>query len=121
MKMPEHPLGDRHLRGQRCVVTGASGGIGEAIADALLGQGAEGVVVARPGDRLEAACARLRLRHRGSRVTGFGCDLSLQGEVRALAAALGSGRVDVLVLNAALMPEPLGRHTPRANRSSSGP
>lgn len=93
------------LRGKRCVVTGASGGIGEAIARVLGEHGAEQILlVARAGPRLEAARDRLAASHRPVTFTAIGSDLSLQGEVRSLARAIVTAPVDVLVLNAALLP-----------------
>jgi len=92
------------LRGRRCVVTGASGGIGEAIAHTLVEHGADVVVIAREGPRLGAARDRLRDVRRGAKVQAIGADLALQAEVRRIAATLGTDPVDVLVLNAAVIP-----------------
>ncbi|MBC8067413.1 MAG: SDR family NAD(P)-dependent oxidoreductase [Deltaproteobacteria bacterium] len=93
------------LAGCRCVVTGASGGIGEAVARTLVERGAQSVVlVARAGEKLETARTRLSARYPSRTVTAMACELSLRAEVRELAAALAATRVDVLVLNAAMMP-----------------
>jgi len=92
------------LGGRRCVVTGASGGIGEAIAHTLVEHGADVVVTAREGPRLAAAVDRLRDVRRGAKVQAIGADLALQAEVRRVAATLGTDPVDVLVLNAAVIP-----------------
>lgn len=96
--------GESLLRGRRCVVTGGSGGIGEAVAGELLRRRAEVVLVARPGERLEAAKERLLAAHPHASVRTFGCDLGRLAEVRALADELAGDPVDRLVLNAALMP-----------------
>lgn len=56
------------LDGRRIVVTGATSGLGEAMARALLGAGAAVGVAARPGARLEDAVRRLE--HDGLRGTG---------------------------------------------------
>lgn len=92
------------LEGRRCVVTGASGGIGEAIASILAAKGAELVLIARDRSRLEAARTRLCAAVPGTRVELFPTDLSLQAEVRNTASLVGAERVDVLVLNAATIP-----------------
>lgn len=87
------------LTGKTALVTGASGGIGAAIARALHGQGA---VVALSGTRreaLEALAAEL-----GERAHVLPADLS-QAEAAAelIAAAEGAmGKVDILVNNAGL-------------------
>jgi len=85
------------LTGKTVLVTGASGGIGGAIAKALHGQGA---TVALSGTRtgpLEALAGEL-----GSRVHVTPCDLSDAASVEALpkAATEAMGGLDILVNNA---------------------
>ena len=46
------------LSGLRAVVTGATSGLGAAMADALLEAGATVAIAARPGPRLDEAVAR---------------------------------------------------------------
>ena len=87
------------LTGKAALVTGASGGIGGAIARALHGAGAR---VALSGTRtgpLEALAGEL-----GERAHVVPCDLSDQGAVEALpkAAAEAMGAVDILVNNAGI-------------------
>lgn len=87
------------LTGKCALVTGASGGIGGAIATALHGAGA---TVALSGTRvgpLEALAEEL-----GDRVHVLTCDLSDAVSVEALpkAAATAMGSVDVLVNNAGI-------------------
>jgi NADP-dependent 3-hydroxy acid dehydrogenase YdfG len=87
------------LRNKVAVVTGASGGIGEAITRDLRAQGCRLVLTARSGDKLEALCADL------------GDAVFLAGEVteedlpdRLLALAVERfGRADILVNNAGVM------------------
>ncbi|WP_308916814.1 3-oxoacyl-[acyl-carrier-protein] reductase [Jannaschia sp. LMIT008] len=85
------------LSGKAALVTGASGGIGAAIARALHGRGA---VVGLSGTRenpLKALAGEL-----GDRVHVLPCDLSDAGAVTALPkdAAAAMGSVDILVNNA---------------------
>src|SRR4051794_20186806 len=84
------------LAGRTALVTGASGGIGQAIARALHARGASLVVTARRGDVLE----ELRGSLGGSRVEPAVADLSDRGDVARLAERCSA--VDVLVANAAL-------------------
>jgi short-subunit dehydrogenase len=84
------------LEGRRALVTGASGGIGRAIARALHERGAFVVVSARRGEVLDD----LRKSLGGERVEPITADLSLQQDVARLAERCAD--VDVLVANAAL-------------------
>jgi short-subunit dehydrogenase len=84
-------LTDRHA-----LVTGASGAIGGAIAEALAERGARVLAVGRDGARLDALARRLRGR---APVTALVADLMDEGAVERIAgSALGDfGGVDVLV------------------------
>ena len=84
--------------GKVAIVTGGAMGIGQAIVQALLAEGAKVVIADRDGAQ-EAAKA---LDNAGDSVIGCTCDVSSQGETEAMAnAALEAfGRIDVLVNNA---------------------
>jgi retinol dehydrogenase-14 len=79
------------LLGKRCVVTGATSGIGLAVARALAGLGAEVVIVGRNAGRADSAAAAAAAE---ARVAGGPsprvelADLSLMAEVRELADRL---------------------------------
>lgn len=81
------------LTGARALVTGATGGIGQAIARSLAAEGCELVVSGRRVDVLEQLAAELG-------ATAIAADLSDLGDVRRLVAEAGD--LDVLVANAAL-------------------
>ena len=86
------------LTGMTALVTGASGGIGSAIARALAAQGARLAVSGSNVDKLSAFLATLRGDH-----VALPCDLSDGAAVDALVGqaveALG-GKLDILVNNA---------------------
>jgi len=84
-----------NLAASRALVTGASGGIGEAIVRALHARGATVVATARRKDVLERLQGDL-----GDRVEVLSADLAEAGDVEALPER--AGRIDILVANAAL-------------------
>ena len=84
------------LDGTRALVTGASGGIGAAVASELADHGARVVLSGRDGERLEAA--RAALANDGHEVVA--ADLSRPQAAEDLVAA--AGEVDVFVSSAGL-------------------
>lgn len=90
------------FRGKRAVVTGASSGIGAAIAERLAREGAGLVLSGRDRDRGEAGAARLRVQ--GATADFVQCDLAQKGAAETLAAAaVKGGPVDILVNNAGIL------------------
>jgi short-subunit dehydrogenase len=83
------------------LVTGASGGIGQALAEQFARDGIHLVIVARNGAQLEAHAAQWR-RQYGVEVRVCACDLAQPGAAEALAEQLLGERfgVDYLVNNA---------------------
>ena len=86
------------VEGKRLVVTGATRGIGAALARQLVGAGATVLAVARDADRLQAMAAEL-----GPCLIPMPCDLAEEAARVALIADLGA--VDGLINNAALQIE----------------
>src|SRR3954451_6036161 len=84
-----------NLQGARVLLTGASGGIGNAIARALHARGASLAITGRRVDALEALKDEL-----GDRVEGLVADLAKREAVDGL--PMRAGTVDVLVANAGL-------------------
>jgi 3-oxoacyl-[acyl-carrier protein] reductase len=87
------------LTGKTALVTGATGGIGGAIARALHGQGAGVALSGTRRDALDALAAEL-----GTRVHVLPCNLADDAEVEALvpAAEKAMGQLDILVANAGI-------------------
>ena len=88
------------LAGQRACVTGAAGGIGAAIAEALATRGCVVTVIDRDGSRLLPTAKRLTAL--GLDVTAQVCDLTESAAIRDIAEAVAP--VDILVNNAAVYP-----------------
>ncbi len=93
--MPPPAPPDRPLAGQHAIVTGASRGIGLAIATHLAGLGAQLTLMARDQARIAALAASL------PDARAIECDLTRPDAVtRAFAAAAEAGPVSILVNNA---------------------
>lgn len=81
------------LAGRSVLVTGASSGIGRALAVALVARGARVVAAARSADRLAALEAEL-----GAALEPVAADVAVPADVERLVAA--AGRLDAVVNNA---------------------
>lgn len=90
------------LKGGRALITGASAGIGEALAKEFASKGFALVLVARSADKLELLGAELR-REYGVEVTLLPCDLLAKSAVQDLYEACDELEIDVLINNAGLM------------------
>jgi NAD(P)-dependent dehydrogenase (short-subunit alcohol dehydrogenase family) len=85
------------LQGKSVLITGGSRGIGLAIAQALAGEGAELILVARSRTPLALAAAKVR-----GKVLSIPADVTRPGDVKRLFAAVQKRvcRLDVLINNA---------------------
>lgn len=92
---------DLGLSGKRALVSGASAGIGFAVARVLVSEGADVAIVSRDPGRAESAAARLRDAGQG-RVVPLAGDVSRAEEPARLveSAASALGGLDILVTNA---------------------
>lgn len=87
------------LEGKTVVVTGAGGGIGQAVARAFAGQGARVVLLDRDQERTASLVAEL-----GGGAFTVACDVSKAADIAAAADRVErEGRVDVLVNNAGIL------------------
>jgi len=93
------------LAGRRALVTGASRGIGAAIARRFAEDGADVVLSARSADALEGLAKEIR--DLGVRAVAVTADMTDRESLRVLVERVGEefGGLDVLVNNAGVLPE----------------
>jgi 3-oxoacyl-[acyl-carrier protein] reductase len=84
---------DLGLKRRRAVVTGASRGIGRAIASALAAEGADVIAAARNAQKLQ----ELALQPGTGTITAHVADMSREADIQGLAGELG--KADILVCN----------------------
>lgn len=90
----------RPLAGKSAIVTGASRGLGQAMAIALAEAGADLVVTSRHPDTLQPISEKIR--GLGGRVLPLRLDVTVESDIRAMPETVLSefGRIDILVNNA---------------------
>jgi NAD(P)-dependent dehydrogenase (short-subunit alcohol dehydrogenase family) len=92
---------DLNLKGKKALITGASRGIGFAVAKCLVAEGASVHIAARPGDKIEKAAAALR--EAGAKdFTAYGLDLERTEKRAELVESCGD--VDILINCAGVIP-----------------
>ena len=93
------------LDGRRVLITGASSGIGEATAEAIVAAGGSVVLGARRKDRLDDLAARLNDAGGDGRAVAIEADIADESQANALVerAAAELGGLDGLVNNAGVM------------------
>lgn len=103
-----HALFD--VAGKVALVTGATRGIGAAIAARFAADGASVVISSNEADECERVAARMR--RAGHAVTGIPCDVAYRREVEDLVCVALDlhGHIDILVCNAGVAPHfgPMG-------------
>lgn len=96
---------DLGLRGKTALITGASAGIGRAIAEELAREGVQVALVARNRDKLEQAAGEIAAVY-GAAPVALPGDMGLPDDIaRVLAGAKQAlGRIDILINNAGSSP-----------------
>ena len=90
------------LQNKVAIITGGSRGIGYAVADTFLREGAAVIITASTQANADRAAASLREKHPGAVVEGISPDLSNLEQVREQFAGVAArhGRLDIVVNNA---------------------
>ena len=91
------------LQGRAAVITGANQGLGEAIAEEFVRQGADVFICARSKDKLLAVKEKLeKICVKGQKVRSIAVDVSKESAVKKMinAAIVEFNHVDILVNNA---------------------
>ncbi|MHB1174559.1 MAG: glucose 1-dehydrogenase [Sulfuriferula sp.] len=91
------------LSGRRALVTGASSGLGEAVATALASAGAQ-VAINYLHDKTAADAVVARIAKQGGKAQAFQADIAITGDVTRLFEEVGAafGGLDILVNNAGI-------------------
>ncbi|KAI9929401.1 hypothetical protein ASPWEDRAFT_28731 [Aspergillus wentii DTO 134E9] len=92
------------LKGSNVLITGASMGIGESIANSVAAQGANLILFSRSEDKLQAIAGKIQKDHPSSKVIYQAVDIqsyeAVEAAVKASAEKLGN--IDILINNAGL-------------------
>ena len=94
------------LEGKNCLVTGASKGIGRAMALALAEHGANVVISSRKQDQLEETANELNSQIGGKKIVPIAANAGRKGDLSQLVEGTNKaiGKIDVLIGNAGVNP-----------------
>ncbi|AYN69287.1 SDR family oxidoreductase [Euzebyella marina] len=88
---------DFQLKNKKALITGSTKGIGKAIAETLLKEGAEVIINGRSKASVENAVKELENKVTDAQITGVACDFSKSEEIEHLIKEVGE--VDILINN----------------------
>ena len=93
---------EKTLEGKVAVISGASRGLGLALAETLAAAGAHSVLIARRSEPLNEAAENIRAA--GGAASVYACDVADSAQVLDTAAAIQAafGKVDILINNAGI-------------------
>jgi 3-oxoacyl-[acyl-carrier protein] reductase len=96
---------DLHIKGKRAIVLGATRGIGRAIAEQLVEEGASVAICARNSAQVKQAVADMESR--GGKVIGETIDIAKGDELKSFVAraAQSLGGLDIVISNASALSE----------------
>lgn len=96
-----------HLAGQVALITGASQGIGQAIAESLAAQGVHLMLAARSVDKLSALSTKLKTQYPALTIETGACDVQQASQVQTTVEKTLATfkRIDILVNNAGVAPK----------------
>lgn len=95
-----------NLEGKVALLTGASKGMGKAMAEGLAEHGARVVISSRKLDQCEVVAAEINEAHGAGTATPFACNIGYKEQLQALVDATRAdvGQIDILVANAGVNP-----------------
>lgn len=95
-----------NLEGKVALLTGASKGMGKAMAEGLAEHGARVVISSRKLDQCEAVAAEINAAHGAGTATPIACNIGYKEQLQALVDATHAevGKIDILVGNAGVNP-----------------
>ena len=94
------------LKGKNCLLTGASKGIGKAMALALAEHGANVVISSRKQDQLEETAIEINTKIGGKNIVPIAANAGRKGDLSQLVEETNKaiGKIDVLIGNAGVNP-----------------
>lgn len=94
------------LKGKVALLTGASKGMGKAMAEGLAEHGARVVISSRKQDQCDVVAAELNEAHGAGTATAIACNIGYKEQLQALVDATHAqvGKIDILIGNAGVNP-----------------
>lgn len=95
------------LKGRTALITGGTGGIGYAIADAFMRNGADVIITGRNQQRIDRACKELSDKNSNRKIAGTvldNCDIAaMASALKKINSLVDGGVIDIFVNNAGVI------------------